>query len=83
LSISYEKGLIVANYNVETAGKVKIGLYTGYGSLITNVVNEYQSAGVHSKRIDLKAMNLPKGVYLIKLSYPGHSETRASITAYK
>lgn len=83
LSISYEKGLIVANYNVETAGKVKIGLYTGYGSLITNVVNEYQNAGVHSKRIDLKAMNLPKGVYLIKLSYPGHSETRASITAYK
>ncbi|HSQ43091.1 MAG TPA: DUF4859 domain-containing protein, partial [Fibrobacteraceae bacterium] len=83
LGISYKNGLIVANYNVQKAGKVKIGIYTGYGALIQNVVNEYQKVGSYSKQIDLKAMNLPKGVYLIRLSYPGHSETRASITSYK
>jgi hypothetical protein len=83
LGLSYEKGLIIANYRVEKAGKVKVGIYTGYGALITNVVNGYQKAGVYSKRINLEEMKLPKGVYLIRLSYPGHSETRASITAYK
>jgi len=81
LGISYKNGLIVANYNVEKAGKVKVGIYTGFGALITNVVNEYQKEGSYSKTIDLKSLNLPKGVYLVKLSYPGHTETRASITS--
>src|SRR5574344_1083924 len=74
LGIKNKKGLIVANYRVEKAGKVKVGIYTGYGALITNVVNEYQKAGVYSKRINLEEMKLPKGVYLIRLSYPEHSE---------
>lgn len=83
LGISYKNGLIVANYQVQNAGKVKLGIYTGYGALIQNVVNEYQKAGTYSKPIDLNALNLPKGVYLIKLSYPGHVETQSSITSYK
>jgi hypothetical protein len=83
LGITYRNGLIVANYNVQKAGKVKVGVYTGYGALIQNVVNEYQKVGTYSKEIDLKAMNLPTGVYLIRLSYPGYSETHASITAFK
>ncbi|OIP47475.1 MAG: hypothetical protein AUK31_07090 [Fibrobacteres bacterium CG2_30_45_31] len=83
LDIAYKNGLILANYNVEKAGKVKVAIYTGFGALIQNVVNEYQPIGTYSKQIDLKAMGLPKGVYLIRLSYPGHSETRASISSYK
>jgi hypothetical protein len=83
LGISYVNGLILANYHVQKAGKVKVGIYTGYGALIQNVVNEYQKVGAYSKQIDLKAMNLTRGVYLIKLSYPGHTETQASITAFK
>lgn len=83
LGISYKNGLIVANYNVQTAGKVKVSIYTGFGALIQNVVNDYHKVGSYSKPIDLKAMGLPKGVYLIKLSYPGHTETQASITSYK
>lgn len=83
LGISYNNGLIVANYNVQKAGKVKVGVYTGYGALIQNVVNEYQQVGAYSKQIDLKAMGLPRGVYLIRLAYPGHSETQASVSSYK
>lgn len=83
LNLSHKNGLIVANYNVHNAGKVKVGIYTGYGALIQNVVNEYQAAGTYYKEINLKAMNLPKGVYLVKLSYPGHSETKASVSSYK
>ena len=82
LGITYRNGIIVANYHMQVAGKVKVGLYTAYGALIQNVVNEYQKVGTYSKEIDLKTMHLPKGVYLIRLSYPGHSETRASITSY-
>jgi len=83
LDISYHQGLIHTKYHIRNAGKVKIGIYTGYGALIRNVVNEYHSVGVYSKNLDLKALNLPKGVYLIKLSYPGHTETRVSISAIK
>lgn len=83
LNLAYSNGLIVANYNVHKAGKVKVGIYTGYGALIQNVVNEYQAIGTYSKEIDLKGMNLPKGVYLIRLSYPGHSETKASVSSFR
>ena len=83
LGISYENGIIVANYQVKNAGKVKLGIYTGYGALIQNVVDGYQKAGAYTKRIDLKAMGLPRGVYLLKLSYPGHSETQASVSSFK
>lgn len=83
LGISYHNGLIIAKYKVQKAGKVKLGIYTGFGALLKNVVNESQEVGFYSNQIDLKAMGLPKGVYLIKLSYPGHTETKASITSYK
>lgn len=83
LDISYLQGVIQTKYHIRNAGKVKIGIYTGYGALIRNVVNEYHPVGVYAKPIDLKAMNLPKGVYLLKLSYPGHTETRVSISAIK
>lgn len=81
LEISYIGGVIQTQYSIRQAGKVKIGIYTGYGALIRNIVNEYHPVGVYAKPIDLKAMNLPKGVYLIQLSYPGHTETRVSISA--
>lgn len=81
LDLQYRNGVIVANYTIEKAGKVKIGIYTGYGALIKNVVNGYRDVGSYFQEIDLHKMNLPKGVYLIKLDFPGHSETRASISS--
>ncbi len=81
LDISYLQGVIQTKCHIRNAGKVKIGIYTGYGALIRNVVSEYHPVGVYSKPIDFKAMNLPKSVYLIKLSYLGHTETRVSISA--
>ena len=81
LNISYDRGVIVANYQVPVAGKVKVSLYTAYGALITHLVNTTMDVGSYTKRIDLKAMNIPQGTYLIKFSYPGSSETKVSITA--
>lgn len=83
LRITYQQGMIMANYTVQKAGKVKLSIYSGYGALIHHVVNHYHPAGSYSKPIDLNALGLPKGVYLIKLSYPGYSETQASITSYR
>ena len=49
---------------------MKVSIYTGYGALITNVVNEYQKAGVYSKRIKSEKMKGPcRAIYLIRLSY--------------
>lgn len=81
LNISYDHGVIVAYYQVPVAGKVKVSLYTAYGALITHLVNTTMDVGSYTKRIDLKAMNIPQGTYLIKFSYPGSSETKVSITA--
>lgn len=83
LKISHREGLIIANYTVQTAGKVKLGLYTGYGALISNVVDGFHAPGSYSSPINLKALNLPGGVYLLRLSYPGHTETQAAITAVR
>jgi hypothetical protein len=80
LDISYQNGTIVTRYQVQKAGKVKLGIYTGFGALITNVVNEYHAVGSYSTSISLKTMNLPVGVYLIRLSYPGYTETQSSIS---
>lgn len=81
LNISYDHGVIVAYYQVPVAGKVKVSLYTAYGALITHLVNTTMDVGSYTKRIDLKAMNISQGTYLIKFSYPGSSETKVSITA--
>ncbi len=83
LGLTYKNGKIEANYQVEKAGKVKLGIYTGYGALIRNVVNDYRKVGKYSQIIDLGAMNLPRGVYLVRLSYPGHAETQASVSSFQ
>lgn len=81
LHLSYDRDIIIANYQVPVAGKVKISLYTAYGALITHLVNTTMEAGSYTKRIDLEKMNIPQGTYLVKFSYPGRSETKVTITA--
>ena len=53
-------------HQVPVAGKV-VSLYTAYGALITHLVNTTMDVGSYTKRIDLKAMNIPQGTYLIKV----------------
>lgn len=77
LGLSISSGIVTANYEVSTAGRVKLGLYTAYGALITNLVNERHSAGSYSKVINLQDLGLPSGAYLVRLSLPEGSETKA------
>jgi hypothetical protein len=58
-------------------------LYTAYGALVRHLVNAHRQAGSYNQMIDLQAMGLPQGVYLIRLSYPGHQETKVAITAVR
>ena len=58
-------------------------MYTDYGALITHLENSYKDMGYYSQIIDLKSMGLAQGIYLIKYSYPGFSETKVAITAVK
>lgn len=77
LGLSISSGVVTANYEVSTAGRVKLGLYTAYGALITNLVNERHAAGSYSKVINLQDLGLPSGAYLVRLSLPEGSETKA------
>lgn len=78
LHLSYKKNRIHVNYEVPIAGKVKLSLYTAYGSLITHLINTDKNPGVYNHSISLQEMGLPLGTYLIRLSYPGNSETKVT-----
>lgn len=57
-------------YNLLEKGKVNIDLYNLNGQLITSILNENQSIGIHSVKSNLP-MDLATGIYIIKLSIEG------------
>ena len=74
---------IYADYSVPFDCNVSMDLYTAYGALVRHLVNAHRQAGSYNQMIDLQAMGLSQGVYLIRLSYPGHQETKVAITAVR
>lgn len=76
LLVFYDKDAIVADYRVPYETNVKLSLYTGNGAFITNLVNEKKAIGTYQYDIDINKMELPKGIYLLKYSFPGVQKTR-------
>lgn len=79
LTTWYEDKVVVADYTIPYDGPAKLALYTPYGALITYITNEQKQAGTYREELDFKSMQLPSGIYLLKLSYPGYSETKMII----
>ena len=81
LNLYYDKGFLFADFQVPFDTKVTLSLYTAYGALIKHVVKSYLPAGSYTEPINFADMGLSKGIYLVKYTYPGRSETKVSITA--
>lgn len=77
LNVYYSDDDVVAEYTVPFNNvPVKLSLYTATGSLLTHFVNAIQSQGDYTHALKLSEAGLNAGVYLLKLSYPSHSETK-------
>ena len=76
LTTWYENGVVVANYTIPYDGDAKLSIYSPTGALLEHLVNGQVDAGNYRYDIDFKAMGYPAGIYLIKLYYPGYSETK-------
>jgi hypothetical protein len=54
------------NYQVPSAGQVKLVVFDALGRQVSSLVNEFQNAGSHS--IVFNANNLSSGIYLYRLT---------------
>jgi len=64
----------VIHYSIKDPGLVKIKVYDILGSEVAELVNEMEEAGYHS--IELKASNLPSGVYIYTMQVNGFSSSK-------
>ena len=77
LNVYYSDDEVVAEYNVPFNNvPVKLSLYTATGSLLTHFVNSIQAEGQYTHALKVNEAGLNAGVYLLKLTYPSHSETK-------
>ena len=59
-------------YFLANSGGVVLEIYDILGKMITRLVNEYQTAGKFT--IDFKAIDLPSGIYIIRLQQGSQSD---------
>ena len=64
----------VITYQLSAVSKVTLRVYDVLGREIKELVNDRESAGVHSVRFN--ASNLPSGVYLYRLQAGNYSDTK-------
>ena len=53
-------------YTLPIAGNIKLNIHSITGALVATVVNEYQTAGIHS--VEFNAKGLASGIYVYKLN---------------
>lgn len=64
------------SYSIPAEGKVKIILYDMLGNKMSELIDDYQSAGIHTYSLNATDYELSSGVYFLKISYEGRfSET--------
>ena len=62
------------SYSIQSDGFVSLNVYNLLGQLVTNLVNETQTAGYHE--INFNASNLSNGLYIYRLESNGKVESR-------
>ncbi len=73
------------SYRLKSPGHVSLVVYDMKGELISELINEYQSAGQYEKLFDAKTFGLSSGVYLFRIEVknenyiPLFTEMRKSI----
>lgn len=62
------------NYELQTAGPVRIAVYNLQGQMMTELVNEVQTAGRYS--VEWDASQMPSGTYLMEIHAGGDREVQ-------
>jgi len=77
IGIMNRHGVLTVNYNLERNDNVKVALYSAYGALHEVGISGIESAGSHSKTIDLNKKGLPAGTYIVKVTTGSFIEARS------
>jgi hypothetical protein len=67
LSITSDKENIHLKFNLYKASKVQITLYDLSGIAICTTQNKYNKLGIQYETLNLKGLNLPSGIYFVKI----------------
>lgn len=81
MSLDYTQGKIVVDFKLERNDNAKISLFTGYGALVAKNFTDKLSAGWHQQVFDTKALGLPSGTYIVKVSTGSFRETKSLTVA--
>ncbi|MBP9095607.1 MAG: T9SS type A sorting domain-containing protein, partial [Ignavibacteria bacterium] len=65
------------NSSLHVKSNVSVKIFDVLGKEIGNLVNEMQTAGIHS--VEFKGVNLPSGVYYYRLEANGFTDTKKMI----
>ena len=69
--------VVYFDYLISDYRLINISIYDIYGKMITTLVNDYQTASLHSTKWD--ATQYPSGIYFIKVSSEGLNKTQKII----
>ena len=64
-------------YSLTSDDQVNLLIYNSTGQLITQLIDEYQSAGTY--QVNFQAIDLPSGIYFYQLSTPSFTETKKMV----
>ncbi len=76
-ALGYKGGKLSVDYRLDRSDNVKISLFTGFGAMVANKITDTQSKGQHEYVFDTKAMGLPAGTYIVKVSTGSFRELRS------
>lgn len=77
INLGYKSGKLVVDYKLDRNDNVKISLFTGFGAMVANEITDTQAKGLHQHVFDTKAMGLPVGTYIVKVSTGSFREMRS------
>lgn len=67
------------SYEVASAGKVLLELFDAQGRKVATLLNQSQSAGVHTYSLSASQLSLASGVYFYRLTAGGVSQTKSML----
>lgn len=62
-------GDVNISYQLKTEGMISLTIYNMQGKQIENLMNGHQEAGEYNYRINPASVNMPNGIYLVRLQY--------------
>ena len=82
LSLSPDRGSMDVRFALDRSGPARLSLYTAYGALVKRLGTRNLPAGEHSQTVELAAMGIRRGSFLVRLE-AGDQREVATITVVR